>query len=146
MSSDVVPVDTNVLVYATYEDMEHHRASSHLLDQAPHGQLPLCASPQVLAELYATITNPRRVSHPFSPEEAIEVVQRFVGMPGLALLPMPSDLVTRWLALARGHPVTGRRIFDLQLIATMLASGVNRIYTYNRSDFEPFEEIEVLSP
>jgi predicted nucleic acid-binding protein len=42
--------------------------------------------------------------------------------------------------------VAGAGIFDLQLVATMLANGVRRIYTFNRSDFEVFEELMVLAP
>jgi len=37
-------------------------------------------------------------------------------------------------------------IFDLQLVATMLANGIRRIYTYNRGDFERSTEIDVLTP
>jgi hypothetical protein len=44
------------------------------------------------------------------------------------------------------HPATRGKIFDLQLVATMLGNGVRKIYTLNRSDFEPFDEIEVLVP
>ena len=146
MSSELAMVDTNVLVYAKYEDGEHYTACSRLLEQAQDGQLALCISPQVLGELYSTVTNPRRVSDPFTPEEAIEVVAQFLTMPAMAILPVPGDVVRRWMALVQRHPVTGGRVFDLQLVATMLGNGVRRIYTYNRSDFEAFEEIEVLTP
>ncbi len=61
-------------------------------------------------------------------------------------MPVPEEAVFRWLELARRKPVTGGMIFDLQLVATMLAHGVRRIYTYNRTDFEPFAELEVLTP
>jgi hypothetical protein len=67
-------------------------------------------------------------------------------MPGLTLLPFPLDLVSRWTALLREHPVSGRKIFDVQLVATLLANGVRRLYTFNRIDFELFTEIDVLTP
>ena len=38
---------------------------------------------------------------------------------------------------------------DLALVdtnATMLGNDVRKIYTFDRSDFEPFDEIEVLAP
>jgi predicted nucleic acid-binding protein len=54
--------------------------------------------------------------------------------------------VSRWTALVRHHPVSGRKIFDVQLVATLLANGVRKLYTFNRTDFEPFAEIEVLTP
>ena len=47
--------------------------------------------------------------------------------------------------LLQEHPVIGTRIFDLQIIATMLGNGVRRIYTYDRP-MAQFSEIEVLLP
>jgi hypothetical protein len=48
--------------------------------------------------------------------------------------------------LLRRRPVTGADVFDLQLIATMLANDVSRIYTFNGSDFAAFPELAVLTP
>jgi predicted nucleic acid-binding protein len=42
--------------------------------------------------------------------------------------------------------VTGGEIFDLQIVATMKASGISRIYTFNTEDFEVFSELEVVKP
>lgn len=100
---------------------------------------------QILAEFFAIVTSTKRVAQPRSPEEAASAVERLLQMPGLALLPTPADIVVRWLDLVRQCPVTQQRIFDLQLVATMLGNGVNRIYTFNRSDFEGLPGITVLS-
>jgi hypothetical protein len=56
------------------------------------------------------------------------------------------DIVSRLTALLREHPVTGRKVFDVQLAATILGNGVRKLHTFNRLDFEPFTEIEVLTP
>lgn len=50
-----------------------------------------------------------------------------------------------WLLLSR-HSVVGGDIFDLLIVATMLASGIHTIYTFNRSDFDMFPEITVSTP
>jgi len=50
------------------------------------------------------------------------------------------------MALLQRHPVTGSDVFDLQLVATMQANGVQRIYTYNTKDFEAFPELTVIAP
>jgi predicted nucleic acid-binding protein len=103
-------------------------------------------SPQVLAEFYAVITNHRRVSAPFTSEEALTEIEKVQALPGLTLLPVPLDVVNRWAALLRKHPVTGRQVFDAQLVATMLGNGMTRLYTFNRTDFEHFPGLEVLTP
>jgi len=100
----------------------------------------------VLTEFYAVVTNPRRVTEAKSPEAVLNVIANLIAMPGLTLLPFPLDLVSRWTALLRQHPVTGRKIFDVQLVATLLANGVKKLYTVNRVDFVPFAAIEVLTP
>ena len=145
-SRELAALDTNVLIYALYADAEHHRAARLLVDQARTANAALCLTPQVLAELYSVITNPRRVTEAKSPEVVLEVITNFIAMPGLTLLPFPLDLVSRWTALLRRHPVSGRKVFDVQLIASLLANGVTKLYTFNRADFEPFAEMEVLTP
>ena len=37
-------------------------------------------------------------------------------------------------------------MFDLQLIATMQANNLTRIYTFNTIDFEVFQELTVVAP
>jgi predicted nucleic acid-binding protein len=68
ISPDLAMVDTNVLVYAYFEDTPQYPAAFPLLDRAQEADAALCVSPQVLAEFYAVITNPRRVSATFTSE------------------------------------------------------------------------------
>lgn len=51
-----------------------------------------------------------------------------------------------WIDLLRRHPVTDGDVFDLQIVATMQANGVQRIYTFNADDFEVFPELAVVMP
>ena len=146
MPGDVALVDSNVLVYALYEGCIHHKRCRALLDQAQAGQIDLCVTLQNVAEFYAVVTDPRRVDTPQKPKEAINVIERLLMMPGITLLAAPGDVVQRWVALLRRHPVTRGAVFDLQLVATMLGNGVRKIYSFNAADFEPFDEIEVLTP
>jgi predicted nucleic acid-binding protein len=50
------------------------------------------------------------------------------------------------LDLLRRHPVTGGDVFDLQIVATMQANGVQRIYTFNTDDFVVFSELSIVTP
>jgi predicted nucleic acid-binding protein len=40
----------------------------------------------------------------------------------------------------------GAGVFDLQIVATMLANDVQRIYTFNPADFQVFAELTVVTP
>lgn len=128
-------VDTNVLVYAVYPAAPQHPASRALIDQAT-AENPQYLAPQVLAGFYAVVTDSRRVSQARQPDEALDAIEQFIALPGLLLLPSPPDLLTRWLNIARQRQVTRGAIFDLLLAATALGNGVNRVYTFNTSDFD----------
>jgi predicted nucleic acid-binding protein len=53
---------------------------------------------------------------------------------------------TRLLELLKRSAVTGSDVFDLQIVATMQANNIRRIYTFNISDFEMFPELTVYAP
>jgi predicted nucleic acid-binding protein len=145
-SESLALVDTNVLVYSVFQDSEHHSASRSLLDEAQAGQLELCVTSQVLAEFYAIVTDSRRVSNPREPSEAITSITDILSMTGMVLLPMPTETVSRWVDLVRRSPCKRGAIFDYQLVASLLANGITQVYTFDRSDFERFPEIQVLVP
>ncbi len=139
-------VDTNVLVHSLSKESPNYRAARDLREQAQNATANLCVAPQIIAEFYAVVTNPRRVRAPFTSAEALEEIDKLLALPGLTLLSVPSDVVERFMQLLRRRPVLGRKVFDLQLVATMLGNGVRHIYTFNVKDFEPFQELEVLVP
>lgn len=56
------------------------------------------------------------------------------------------ELIEIMIDLLKRHKITKQKIFDLQLVATMLSNGVNQIYTYNKKDFLKFKEIKVFNP
>jgi len=135
-----------VLVHAVLVDGEFHVPCRALFERQAAGAVRLCLVPQVLVEFYAVITDARRVSVPRLPAEALNAIRRFLAIPGMTLLPVPGDVVSRWMELTEQHPVTRSGVFDVQLVAMMQGNGVNRIYTFNAKHFTPFEGIEVLSP
>ncbi len=92
------------------------------------------------------ITNPRRVAAPSSSTEAQRILSALLAFPGIQLLPSPARVVREWMELLRRRPVTGASIFDLQIIATMKANDVHRIYTFNTGDSDSFEELTVVEP
>lgn len=145
MSVERAFVDTNILVYALYQESEHHGVARALVDRAKNSGAGLCTAPQVLAEFYSVVTDTRRVSTALSPAEAIEEIEKILEWPGIAVLATPADIAERWLDLAKRYPVKRQDVFDLQLVALMLAHGVKRIYTFNAPDFQRFTELQVSS-
>ena len=144
MSVEPGLIDANVLVYAMDADAPQHAASRALLDAARDTSAPLYVTSQILCEFYSIVTNARRVPKPRSPADALSAISGLLSI--LHVLPIPVHTVEGWIALLRRRPVTGGDIFDLQIVATMKANGVQRIYTFNVDDFKAFPELEVVTP
>jgi predicted nucleic acid-binding protein len=144
MSVEPGIVDANVLVYAMDADAPQHAASRALLDAARDSSTTLYATSQILCEFYSIVTNARRVPRPRSSDDALRAISGLLTF--LQVLPVPARAVEGWLDLLRRHPVTGGDVFDLQIVATMQANGIQRVYTFNTGDFEIFPELVVVTP
>ena len=139
-------LDANVLVYSIDATAPQHRAARALIDSARDASVTLYVTSQILCEFYSIITNPRRVAAPLSSVDALGVISSLLAFPGLHVLPLPVSAVVGWMGLLQRRPVIGASIYDLQIVATMQANGVQRIYTFNAADFEVFSELTVVKP
>src|SRR5882724_1566617 len=140
-------VDTNVLVYAADTASSFHEPSRQLRDRGFRGEIPLVVTPQILMEFFAVITSPRRVTTPRSPEEARAEVEKYARTVNMLKIYPDSTALEHTIELLQRHPQVARQeVFDLFLVATMMANGVTRIYTYNQQHFTRFAGIEVLTP
>ena len=146
MSANRAVVDTNVLVYAHLTDSPHHLTSVALLDRAKRPDADLCIFPQMVAEFYATMTNPKRVTSPMSAAIALNALDKLLALPGITVLPIPVDIVARVMVLLRAAPVTGRLVFDYQIAAALLQAGISTLYTYNIKDFSHIPDISPVEP
>ena len=139
-------LDANVLAYAVNADAPQYASSRALLESASDSSVTPFVTSQILCEFYSLITNPRWVVVVSSPTEALGIISAMLALPGLHVLPTPVSAVAGWRKLLQRHPATGGDVFDLQIVATMQANGVNRIYTFNNGDFKVFPELAVLAP
>ena len=139
-------LDANILAYAVNADAPQHAASRALLEAARDPSIALYVTSQILCEFYSLITNPRRVAVASSPTSALRMISAILAFPGLHVLPTPARAVVGCMELLQRHPVTGGDVFDLQIVATMQANDVQRIYTFNTDDFEVFPELTVVTP
>jgi predicted nucleic acid-binding protein len=135
------------LVYTLDADAPQHEAARALLEaglKAGHeASTTLFVTSQRLCEFYSIVTNPRRVSKPRS---APMQWPRFPACLGFCMCCRFPRAVDVWLDLLRRHPVTGGDVFDLQIVATMQANGIQRIYTFKTADFAAFSELVIATP
>ena len=146
MSAEPGLIDANIIIYAMDSRAATHVPCRVLLEAAHEAGTTLYVTSQILCEFYSVVTNPRRVAVPRSPAEALSVMSNLLALPGIHLLPTPASAVAGWMALLERRPVRGSDVFDLQIVATMQANGVQRIYTFNTKDFDMFPELIVIAP
>jgi uncharacterized protein len=146
MSVEPGMLDANILVYAVEAAALQHSSSRALIAAARDPATTLYLTSQALCEFYSVVTNPKRVAAPRSPAEALQAISALLALPGIHVAPTPARAVAGWMALLQRHPVTGGDVFDLQLVATMQANNIQRIYTFNIGDFAVFPELIVIAP
>lgn len=139
-------VDANIFVYAINPDSPNHAPSNALLEAARDPTVTLYVTSQILCEFYSVITARKRVASPISPADALGIISDLLALPGLHVLPAPAQTVSWLLKLLQRRAVTGSEVFDLQIVSTMQANDIQRIYTFNTGDFEIFPELTVVAP
>lgn len=136
-------LDTNLLIR-----LKGHAESAELaasFDQLLEAGYAPCICLQNLTEIWSIATRPIS-SNGFglqTQEVATLVKQLRDGFEWLSDEPTTADI---WLELCTRYAVAGRHVHDARLAATALANGVKSIATYNTSDFQAFEELEVICP
>lgn len=132
--------DSNILVYALNKKSENHLIASRFLQKHSKG---LYITQQNILETLRVITH-HKYPNPFLPDEAISDIEKIVVH--LNMISPNFDTYFRAIELIKLHKLTGNRIFDAYLAATMLSNGITRIATDNERDFKIYKGIEVYNP
>jgi len=137
-------IDTNILIYSYDETQELHASSYSFLEHAFSGHLSASIAHQNLLEFLAVVTNPKRVEHPLSPDEAFEKIAVYAAnfpliYPSARTFLTFADLFSRYSSVRE-------RIFDLYLGATALDNGITQICTWNVRHIRAVSELTVKTP
>ncbi len=103
-------------------------------------------SPQILCELFAVITDKRRVEHPTSSQEAAEICLDLLECLEIEKVNPTLAAAREAFGLADELELTGADIFDCFMAATAKENGIEAIYTENTRDFEIYSFLSVLNP
>lgn len=138
--------DTNVLVYANNADSPFHTPCRVLVEKAISGGMEAAIAVQNLVELYAVITDKRRVERPLSPDDGRKLIEFYATIDSLRIIyPSAKSLSILTTLMAEQKPKS-QHIFDFILIATMMENSISEIYTYNGDHFKSFKAIVVSRP
>ncbi len=139
--TDVEPVflDTNVLVYASMAVSPLHAIARRAIETREAAAVPLVISRQILREFLATLNRPQ-VNIPITTltaqvrhfEARFQLIEESAAVTAALL-----DLVEQGV---------GRRVHDVNIVATMQVGGVRQLLTNNPGDFAAFTHVVTVIP
>ena len=129
-------VDTNVLVFDTQATAPWHVEANQILTAYHTAGAALWIGRQVLREYLVTVSRPQIFSAPLPMATLVADVKQFeklftIAEDGPAVT---MQLLSLLLAVACG----GKQIHDANIVATMMAHGVQKVLTHNVADFKRF--------
>jgi predicted nucleic acid-binding protein len=139
-------LDTNILVYAINPNAPFHIPCKILVERALDGKYPAYLAHQNLMELYAVVTDKRRVEHPLSPEEANGLLEFYLSTDNLTIIYPNPTTFTLLRDLISLHSPLSHGIFDLMLVALMKQYDIPVIHTLNTRHFKNYQGITAISP
>lgn len=140
-------LDTNVLVYAAYQDAPLHAEAARLVERGLRSRGVYCIAPQNLVEFAAVVTRPRLVSPPLASSEVARMTDLLYRSRRLGKIYPSRATVARAMRQGGVLGISGPRWYDLFLAMTMADNRVNVIVTDNVKDFRflPFIEARAIS-
>ena len=139
-------LDTNILVHAYNKSSNYQKSASSVIKKAMQGDIEAYLAPQVLYEFFAIVTNPKRVEHPMSLDEAADLCadlwecREIEKVDPTPLAPKEVFKLVKELKLSKG------KVFDCVLAITAKENKLEAIYTENVDDFKNYGLIKALNP
>jgi predicted nucleic acid-binding protein len=139
-------LDTNILVHAYNKSSPHQQEAANIVRKAMQGETKACLTPQVLYELFAVVTNPKRVEKPLSTQETTELCIDLWECNEIEKV-IPSGISPiEVFKLAKTLKLSKAEIFDCMLAVTAKENNVETIYTENVADFKGYAFLKVINP
>jgi predicted nucleic acid-binding protein len=138
-----VLVDTNILLRSIEPLHSHHRLAVAAVSRFLADGTPVYFSLQNIAELWNVATRPvDKNGLGFSIPSTLAEVEKIESL--LTLLPDTPAIYAEWKRIVVEHAVSGVKVHDARLIATMKTHGVLSLLTFDVDDFTRYAGIAVI--
>lgn len=138
-------IDTNILLRATGRSDPHHPIVASALARLILQETTLHYTLQNIAELWNVMTRPvARNGFGLTVSEAEREVRAIEA--GMILLPDTEAVYRQWRQIIVHYGISGVRVPDARLAASMYAHGVRHILTLNVADFGRFTDLTAVHP
>lgn len=142
--SEKVFVDTNVLIYSTFEDFEpeKHLQCINTFNELMQARTSLFVSSQILREYFAIATNKNIFKKPLTYKQATMKMKEFLAT--FTLVHEKESTIHVLIALIGKYAILQQKIHDMNIVATMIDNNISHLFTYNAKDFRKINEIQLL--
>jgi predicted nucleic acid-binding protein len=131
-------VDTNLPLRIAQTNHPQHSIAQNALATLSRQGAELCILPQTYFEFWSVATRPLTANGGLGLTVA-ECTQELNKLDAFfTLLPDPPDLLSRWRMVVMTFQCQGKTAHDARLVAAVLAHQVNRLLTFNVSDFRRY--------
>jgi predicted nucleic acid-binding protein len=137
--------DTNVLIRSIDRKHGMHPEAVGALTSLLGSGGRVCMTPQNVIEFWNVCTRPiDRNGLGLSAAEVDHEVSQLEGV--LSLLPDVPAIYPEWRRLVVAHAVSGVKVHDARLVASMNIYGIRHILTFDGPDFSRYTGIQVVHP
>jgi len=138
--------DTNIFLRLTNKADPAHTLAADALRALRRRRETLCFTPQVLAEFWSVCTRPPSARGGFGllPAEAerrARIIERY-----FRLLPDSMATYQEWRQCLVRYAISGVKVHDARLIASMKVYSITHLLTFNAEDFRRYQDITVIEP
>lgn len=143
-AGDILFADTNIFLIATDRGRRGHQEAGILIAKAHRAGIHLTCSGQVLREYLVVATRaPENNGLGLSPADALANVDAFLEH--VVFHEETEDVAGLLRGIIRAGEVTGKRIHDANIVATLRAHGLSILLTENAADFRGFPDIRLVT-
>ena len=138
-------VDTNLLLRSVQSSHPMSSAASGSINSLLRKGEQLFIVPQTVVEFWCVATRPQSANGlgltVSETQDRISVFRK-----ALTLLSETEGIFESWEGLVVKYQVTGKKVYDTRLVASMLVLGISHLLTFNEADFKRYYEITVVNP
>ena len=144
MKGHYITIDTNVFLRAADRSSLDYETAKDVLLSLAESKIDIVLSPQIIHECWVVLTRPRDMNgFGLATEQAYEFARELSRL--YRIRPETTHCFTIWLSLVKEHGIKGVKAHDARLVAWLISNGIERMVTFNVSDFDDLP-ITVIQP
>jgi len=137
-------IDTNILVYANMPSSPNCQVARNKLAALAPAYHSFWISRQSIREYMVVMTNLMKIAGKIDHEALLADISNFLS--AYEVTDESQPVTSTLIELVKNHELVGKKIHDANLVANMLAFGIDTILTNNVDDFKPFSHLISIEP